>query len=103
MLEGFLQSVRAMLDVSLDDPENTEPGDVPDEVIKNLAAESNAHYQPEDQQDDLPDQLQEHGQDRDHASMNDQDENFRKGFLFGFRKKIKRWINRVSDFLIRKT
>ncbi len=105
MLEGFLQSVRAMMDVSLDDP---------DEVIKSLAAEMNPPYQQEDQQDDMPDGVRDQlkDQDRDHTfrddpndpdDRDDRDENLRKGILSGFRKKLKRWIIRLSDFLARKT
>ena len=112
MLEGFLQSVRAMLDANLDDPGNMVPVDVPDEVpyaIPNnrLAAETNAYYPQQDQQNDMPDLLQDRsedfGQDKDHASLSDRGENFKQGILSGFRKKLKRWINLVSDFLVRKT
>ena len=98
MLEGFLQSVKAMLDVNLEDPDKTETVEVADEVTHSLVAESDASYQKEQQQD-LPDRSQDQGMEKDTVFRGEQDENIGQGILSGFRNKIKRLINCFSNFL----
>ena len=93
MLEGFLQSLKAMLDVNLEDPDKTETVEVADEVTHSLVAESDAPYQRDHQQDQ--------GKERDSVSRDEQHENVEQGILSGFRNKIKRLINRFSNFLAR--
>jgi SNF2 family DNA or RNA helicase len=100
MLEGFLQSLKAMLDVNLEDPDKTETVEVADEVAHSLVAESNAPYQ-RDHQQDQPDRSQNQGKEIDSVSRDEQLENVEQGILYGFRNKIKRLINRFSNFLAR--
>ena len=100
MLEGFLQSLKAMLDVNLEDPDKTETVEVADEVTHSLVAESDASYQ-RDHQQDQPDWSQDQGKERDTVSRDEQHENVEQGILSGFRNKIKRLINRFSNFLAR--
>ena len=106
MMEGFMQSVRSMLDVSLEDPGSEEPGEVPggvpehgsDEFLaSSMVAEQNNHYDQEGQPNAPLDQ------ENDHPSGNDQDEKSNAGIRSGFRNKLKRWINRVWSFLARKS
>ncbi len=100
MLEGFLQSLKAMLDVNLEDPDQKESVEVVDEVTHSLVAESDALYQRDHQQDQL-DRSQDQGKERDSVSRDEQHENVEQGILSGFRNKIKRLINRFSNFLAR--
>jgi len=102
MLEGFLQSVKAMLDVNLEDPDETETVEVADELTHRLVAETDVPYQ-RDHQQDQPDRSQDQdlGMEKDTVFRGEQDENVKQGILFGFRNKIKRLINRLSDFLAR--
>lgn len=100
MLEGFLQSLKAMLDVNLEDPDKTETVEVADEVTHSFVAESDAPYQ-KDHQQDLPARSQDQGKERDSVSRDEQHENVEQGILSGFRNKIKRLINRFSNFLAR--
>ena len=101
MLEGFLQSVKAMLDVNLEDPDEQESVDVVDEVTHSLVAETNTPYQ-KDHQQDVPDQSQDQGMEKDSVSRDEQDENVMQGILSGFGNTIKRLINRISNFLVRR-
>jgi SNF2 family DNA or RNA helicase len=99
MLEGFLQSVKAMLDVNLEDPDEQETVNLRDEITHSLVPETDAPYQ-KNRQQDLPDQSQD--QEEDSVSMDEQDKNHKQGIFSGFRKKLRRLINRVSNFLVRR-
>jgi len=101
MLEGFLQSVKAMLDVNLEDLDEQETVDVEDEDTHSLVAETDTPYQ-KDHQQDLPDRSRDQGMEKVSVSRDEQDENVKQGILSGFRNKIKRLINRFSNFLARK-
>jgi hypothetical protein len=97
MLEGFMQSVRAMLDFNLKDPE-AGPEHAPDEFpVSSMAAEKNVSYQQEGQLDTPI------NQGIDEPSRNHQEDNLIAGARSGFGKKLKRWLNRVWGFLTRKT
>jgi SNF2 family DNA or RNA helicase len=114
MLEGFLQSVKAMLDVELDDPGSREADESPEKIPDySLAAEAGAAYQKEDLQkgtsvrllNRLLKRLLGRSADqvrvRDHAYRNGRKGKARQGILPGFRKKLKNWIKRISDLLSR--
>jgi len=109
MLEGFMQSVRAMLDARLDDPGSEDSGEVQDAIpdavpdhasdefqTSSMAAEKNIPYEQKDQLDASPDQ------ENDHPSRNNRDEKLKAWDRSGFRKNLKRWINRVWSLLARK-
>ena len=98
MLEGFLQSVKAMLDVNLEDPDERETVDVADEITRSLVAETDMPYQ-RDHQQDLSGQSQDQGMEKDSVSRDEQDENVKQGILSGLRNRIKQLINRFSNFL----
>ena len=93
MLEGFLQSVKAMLDVKLEDPDEKEMVEV---------AESDAPYQ-RDHQQEQQDRSKDQGKESDSVSRDEKHENVEQGILFGFGNKLKRLINRFSNFLARKS
>jgi len=90
-----------MLDVNLEDPDEQETFDVADELTHRLVAESDTSYQ-KGHQKDQPDRSQDHDQEKDSVFRDEQDENVKQGILSGFRNKIKRLINRFSNFLARK-
>lgn len=100
MLEGFLQSVKAMLDISLDQPAGKKTDYTTDAESSSLAAEMNASYQQEGLQKELVDELPDPGLDTDTASLNDHVDS---GILSGFRKRVIRWISRISGLFKRKT
>jgi superfamily II DNA/RNA helicase len=106
MLESFMQSVRAMLNVGLDDPVGVEQDEVPDEdpeqasdgiLTGSMAAEEDSPYEPTDQTDAST------GQGNDESFWAHQNEKSIPGMRSGFGKKLKRWINRIWGFLTRKT
>ncbi|HEC45182.1 MAG TPA: ATP-dependent helicase [Bacteroides sp.] len=101
MLEGFLKSVKAMLDVDLEEPNEKEPAGVEYEAANSLVEEASDPYQ-KDKQQDLTDHLRDQGQEEDPGPTGDQDEIVKQGILSGLRNKIKRLINRFSNFLSRK-
>ena len=80
MLEGFLQSVKAMLDVKLEDPDDKETVDVSNEIPQKLVAETKAPYQ-KDQLQDLPDRSQDQGMEKDSVSLGELDENVKHPYL----------------------
>ena len=105
MLESFMQSVRAMLNVGLDDPVGSEPDEAPDAVPEhvsyesltgNIAAEQNGPYVSIDRTDATT------NQGNDKPSRNHKEEKSMAGMRSGFGNKLKRWINRVWSFLTRK-
>jgi len=102
MLEGFIQSVRAMLDVNLKDPDSGDTGEItetvpehaPDEFpVSSMAAEKNVAYEQEGQQDTPS------GHGNDEPSRNHLKEKLMAKAQSGFGKKLKRWFNRVWGFL----
>ena len=109
MLEGFMQSVRAMLDVNLKDPDAEDPGEIPGKVpeavqertpeefpVSGMAAEKNVAYEQEAQPDTPT------GKGNDEPSRNHPEDNFLAGARSGFGQKLKRWFNRVWGLLSRK-
>jgi len=102
MLESFLQSVKAMLEVTLEDPDLKKPGDekpvgVAEEIpADSLAAEAGAGYPEKNRKHVMQDVL-----DEDHSSGNSRIEKSGRGILSGFRKKLKRLIKSLSDLLYR--
>jgi SNF2 family DNA or RNA helicase len=101
MLEGFLESVKALMDVNLDLPGNNVVQYFTPAESYNQAAEVNARYLQEDQKDDLS--LQIHNQDhiRNSNTSTNQKENKIAGFLNIFGKKVKRFFSRVVSFIPR--
>jgi SNF2 family DNA or RNA helicase len=106
MLEGFMQSVRSMLDVNLKDPDAGDPGEIPGVVpehapdefpVSSMAAENNISYQQEGQFATPTEQ----GNDK--PSRYPQEDELMPVARSGFGKKLKRWINRIWGLLSRKT
>lgn len=106
MLEGFMQSVRAMLDARLDDPGFEEPGEVPDAVpepgsdeflTSSIAADEHGPFEQKGQTD-APS-----GQGNDKPSRDHLNEKSKAGVRSGFGKKLKRWFTRVWGLLSGKT
>ena len=105
MLEGFMQSVKSMLDVNLKDPDSGDTGEIPEAVpehvpdeypVSSMASEVNVEYEQEGQPHTPT------GQGNDEASRNYQEDKILAGARSGFRKKLKRWFNRVWGLLARK-
>ncbi len=98
MIEGFLQSVKAMIDVDMEDPAEKEPADYTFEKPFTQVAEANVMYQ-EDQHNN-PDQYSKNqGQDGDPDLPGITVERSGKGVLSGFRYRLKRLAKRISNFL----
>ncbi|MBL7112434.1 MAG: DEAD/DEAH box helicase [Bacteroidales bacterium] len=98
MIEGFLQSVKAMLDVNMEDPDEKEASYDENDKPYSQVAEFNAPYQ-KDQPRYLADQVRNQGQEREHDSRGVQEESFKKGIFSVFRNRIIRLIKRFSNFL----
>ena len=105
MLEGFMQSVRSMLDVNLKDPDSGDPGEIPEAVpehvpdefpISSMTSGVNVAYEQEGQP------YTPTGQGNDEPIRNHQEDKFMAGARSGFGKKLKRWFNRVWGLLSRK-
>ena len=88
MLEGFLQWVKAMLDVRLEDSDDKETVDVSNEIPQKLVAETKAPDQ-KDQLQDLPDRSQDQGMEKDSVSLGELDENVQRHEVCRLSEEVK--------------
>jgi hypothetical protein len=93
MLESFMQSVRAMLDVNLKDPKAAKELTPEEFPFSGMAAEMDVAYEQE-KQPDTPT-----GQGNDEPFSNHQEDNFLEESSSGFGRKLKRLFNRVWGLL----
>ncbi|MEA3480240.1 MAG: DEAD/DEAH box helicase [Bacteroidota bacterium] len=91
MMEGFLQSVKAMLDCNLEEPGKKELADSSEEESNRLVAEPNASYQ-DDQQHGMPGP----------SEKRDQKTKVKRGVLSYIRYQLKRLFHRFSNFLTKR-
>ncbi len=101
MLEGFLESVKALMDVNLETPGNNYSKYVTSGETFDLAADVNARYLQENQNDSTA-RVHTHNHDRNTHVRTNQKKDKMTGFLNIFGKKVKRFFNRVTGFMFRK-
>ena len=90
MLEGFLESVKALTDVNLESPGHSGSTNIIPRYEENLATEANARYLQDHQKDD--ESIQNNNDQEKNANTQDNTEERKKpGFLRSFSKKIKRF------------
>jgi len=95
MLEGFLESVKAMTEVDLELPGDNAGKNIVAGYQDNLAAEANARYLQGDRNND--EQMQETGGYREQESnfQKEQKEKQKQGILGFLGKKVRRFLKRV--------
>jgi len=95
MLEGFLESVKAMTEVDLELPGDNAGKNIVAGDPDNLAAEANARYLQGDRNND--EQMQETGGYREQESnfQKEQKEKQKQGILGFLGKKVRRFLKRV--------
>lgn len=99
MLEGFLESVKALMNVSLDLPgKDIEKYNVPAEQ-HDLAVEANAHHLQQSQQDDIPTELKSQDRKEHPVIRKDKAEDKRTGFINIFRMKVKKLFIRFTGII----
>lgn len=101
MLEGFLESVKVLMDVNLDLPGNNVAKYSISGEKYDLAAEVNARYLQENREDDSSMPIHSHDHDKSSDTRTNQKGNRIAGFLNIFGKKVKRFFRRVVSFIPR--
>lgn len=101
MLEGFLESVKALTEVNFEMPGNSIGNFITTGYKDNLAAEANARYLQGNQEDDRS--LQNNNSfPETNSDIQIKPEGSKKpGFLRAFGKKVKRFLQRVSGLMPR--
>ncbi len=87
MLEGFLESVKALTDVNLESPGHSGSTNIIPRYEENLAAEANARY--------LQDNQKDNDQKKNTNTQDNTKESKKPGFLRFLSKKVKRFLQLV--------
>jgi hypothetical protein len=102
MLEGFLESVKSLIDVNLETPAYNAVRYLNSGVGYNLAAEVNERYLQENQPADSTVELHGQNQDKEAGSSTLRPDNIRTSFLEVLGSKFKNLFRRMKGFMPRK-